>query len=79
MATKLNAEKTYQAAHVKRIKNKLKEIKASLFADRPDKSAEAIDVSSTRCCRACDQGCYAQQVSVEGKSMYSTPKAKLTP
>lgn len=50
LATKLEAEKAAQSAHVKKVKNKLKEIKASLFASSDQhkksksRSVETIDV-----------------------------------
>ena len=45
MATKLESEKAAQSAHVKKVKNKLKEIKASLFASSDQhNSVETIDV-----------------------------------
>ncbi|CAM9931475.1 unnamed protein product, partial [Ectocarpus sp. 12 AP-2014] len=45
VATKLESEKVSQSAHVKRVKNKLREIKASLFAakDKHRTGAETID------------------------------------
>lgn len=47
LATKLEAEKAAQSAHVKKVKNKLKEIKANLFAPfdpNSKRSVETIDV-----------------------------------
>lgn len=46
VAAKLESEKASQSAHVKRVKNKLREIKANLFAskDKHRTGAETIDV-----------------------------------
>lgn len=46
VAAKLETEKASQSAHVKKVKNKLREIKAGLFAnkDKHKRGAETIDV-----------------------------------
>lgn len=46
----MESEKAAQSAHVKKVKNKLKEIKASLFAtsDQNKRGVEAIDVRLPR-------------------------------
>lgn len=45
LATKLDVEKAVQAAHVKRVKNKLREIKGGLFNDEHNMHRENVDVS----------------------------------
>lgn len=47
MAAKLDQEKAQQVQHVKKVKAKLREIKATLFDDKqPLPRAESIDVSA---------------------------------
>ena len=48
LALKLDAEKAAQASHVKRIKNKLREIKGGLFNDEHGMHKENVDVSPSQ-------------------------------
>ena len=47
LAAKLDTEKAVQAAHVKRVKNKLREIKGGLFNDQHKMHKENVDVSAS--------------------------------
>ena len=47
LAAKLDVEKAVQAAHVKRVKNKLREIKGGLFDDQHKLHKENVDVSAS--------------------------------
>lgn len=60
VATKLDQEKTVQAAHVKRVKTKLREIKGSLFDDKQAMPrAESVDVRRLFPRHSHAEDCYA--------------------